>query len=59
MWDSYEEQPVGSLENTIRQLKNLQGKNVFLTCFKIRESTNKMFQIMKNSFGPRFLSTDY
>ena len=42
----------------MRNFKNLRNKNVYFTAIKIRDSTDKMFAIMKESFGENFLSTE-
>ena len=35
----------------MRELRNLKDTNVFFTAFKIKNYTDKMFKIMKESFG--------
>ena len=42
----------------MRNFKNLRGKNVYFTALKIDDSTDKMYRIMKESFGENFLNTD-
>ena len=52
--DDYPNQPAGSLENKMKKLATMENKNVFFTAIKINDGTDKMFNIMQNSFGDRF-----
>jgi hypothetical protein len=41
------------------RLKSLKDKNVFFTAFKVKDSTNRMFETMKSCYGVNFNYTDY
>ncbi len=42
----------------MKKLASLSKTNVYFHAFKINDSTDKMYKIMKESFGPKFNSTD-
>ena len=42
----------------MRKFRDLQGKFVYFTALKITDETNKMFKIMGEAFGEKFMSTD-
>jgi hypothetical protein len=56
--DDYPDQPERVLEYKIRNLAYQTFKNVYFTAFKINDSTDKMFDIMASSFGPKFLKVE-
>lgn len=41
----------------MKKLATLQNKNVYFTAFKLCNETNKMYDIMQQSFGSKFVQT--
>ena len=42
----------------MKTFRDLPDKNVYFTALKIHNQTDKMFKIMKESFGENFLTTN-